>query len=236
MKKIFVLSLLFTTLLSAYSQSVGVIYENEEVADTLVLPISDLENFNVIYLDLFNKSSRNEKVRIRKEEISLLEDSYNSFCFGENCYEVVEPEEVIEIAAGDTFSFAEQGERAFHISYFANGKIGKSVIAYTFYNADMPEDMHTITVIFDSETPLAVSEQNTMAEIEVFPNPTSDKLYLQQNPGWKTATLHTLEGGQVRSWQVGQSNAFDVGDLANGVYLLTLKNGQGQKSVKIIKQ
>lgn len=235
MKK-FILLLVMFAAMSTYAQSVGVIYENEEVTDTLLLPITDLENFNVIYFDLFNKSSRDENVRIRKEEVFVLEDSYNSFCFGENCYDNPEPEETIEILAGDTFSFAEQGEHAFHISYFANGKIGKSVILYTFYNAEMTEDAHTITVIFDSESPLAIHEQAAKSAIEIFPNPTYDKIYLKQDQTGATATLSTLDGRRVRNWPTIQDNTLDISDLSNGVYLLTVQNGLEQKSVKIVKR
>jgi hypothetical protein len=71
----------------------------------------------------------------------------------------------------------------------------------------------------------------------LYPNPTSGKFYLSSYPEFNNldVKIYDLTGKKVYSDIIsGQEVPFDLSNLANGVYYLTLTNGSIQKNQKLI--
>jgi len=119
-----------------------------------------------------------------------------------------------------------------HVSYFAGGvtSTALSVIAQsgTFLEG----------IICSPTTSLNETLENRPVELQVFPNPASNKISVSiTNKGLLVGTIqiYNLLGVLIKDVRVIEKTDIDISDLANGFYTLNLKNGE-QKAVKFIKQ
>lgn len=105
-----------------------------------------------------------------------------------------------------------------------NEDIQASVELWNFFNA------HTLC-----NTTVGIDEQTTQIKIKVYPNPATTILYLQflQNENYKLDIKNYL--GQTILTAINQ-NQIDISQLTNGIYLLTLQQGQKTMTTKFIKQ
>ena len=99
--------LIFTLVLSYFvgnAQNIELLYNGNVVGDTLEIEVENLLTRNDIYIDIVNLSTRPVDVKVRKTELSILEGTENSFCFGTYCFETNESHVAFTIPAQDTFS------------------------------------------------------------------------------------------------------------------------------------
>lgn len=81
------------------------------------------------------------------------------------------------------------------------------------------------------ETPPLSVASNTLYNVAIYPNPTSDFLTVQlDNQQIKTMAIYTLKGDRINISQ--QSNTVDVSKLSQGIYFLSLTTTDGKKVVK----
>jgi hypothetical protein len=100
-------------------------------------------------------------------------------------------------------------------------------------------------IYFDYNFPIRTNEaQTTVAfpvftkdittEVNVYPNPVSDVLYLDKNDHWTKAEIFDIAGRIMRSISFnGQS--MDVSELESGTYFIRLKDGENVGLVKFVK-
>jgi len=95
---------------------------------------------------------------------------------------------------------------------------------YTFSNVI---ENHTIEVDFDDATSISIEDKN---KIKVYPNPTSNKLWVEfyhQGNEKLVIVLQNQQGQTVRQLSVTQTGSLRISmptqNLASGVYLLTIK-------------
>ncbi len=80
-----------------------------------------------------------------------------------------------------------------------------------------------------------VADVNNVLKVEVFPNPTTDKWFVQGLAGAKNVSLTTIEG-QAISFGI-QSDAIDASDLRNGTYILKVEDTNGvARTAKVFKK
>jgi CubicO group peptidase (beta-lactamase class C family) len=70
-------------------------------------------------------------------------------------------------------------------------------------------------------------------QIEIYPNPVSDELFIQDLPIGANVKLFTIEGRQILETTDAQ---LDLSFLAKGIYILKVTSLGAQRSFKIIKQ
>jgi uncharacterized repeat protein (TIGR01451 family) len=100
-------------------------------------------------------------------------------------------------------------------------------------------------IYFDYNFPIRTNEaQTTVAfpvltkdittEVNIYPNPVTDILYLDSNDYWTKAEIYDISGRIMRSISLnGQS--IDVSGLESGTYFVRLKDGEKAGLVKFVK-
>ena len=73
-------------------------------------------------------------------------------------------------------------------------------------------------------------------EIEVYPNPTNDRLHYKTNEIVKTVSINDISGRKVLEVSSDNIMDTDISSLAKGVYIVTISNGYFSTSRKIIKK
>ena len=106
-----------------------------------------------------------------------------------------------------------------------------SVLATDFtFSGDAPPPPDTSTVGMN---------ENSLLPIQIYPNPTNDKLTLNlgKNKGVKQITLSDIQGKRVfTSTNINQSVIiFDLDKFVNGVYVLNVQSEIGSKNFKVVK-
>ena len=79
--------------------------------------------------------------------------------------------------------------------------------------------------------------QNTMANLQCYPNPVKNILTLSNTSDITNVTVYNTLGQQVL--QIKRNNSevnTDLSALTNGVYFVKIQSGDGQKTIRIIKQ
>ena len=80
--------------------------------------------------------------------------------------------------------------------------------------------------------PLGLSEVDPRS-VKIFPNPTTNRLYVKGLSGETRVQISTIEGRQIKSVGLGDQNFIDLG-LAPGIYLLRIINGENSLFRKVI--
>jgi len=95
-----------------------------------------------------------------------------------------------------------------------------------------PEKQNIYAVILDNPI-ISVGD----ATIKVYPNPTSDKLFVSF-PWDKeiSATITSITGVMLKKVSVSSNEGIDVNALPEGIYLLKLSTPNGEKTVRILKK
>jgi endoglucanase len=79
------------------------------------------------------------------------------------------------------------------------------------------------TYYFDnfSVTQETLSKKDLSQNINVYPNPVSNKLYIEGDVSVLTASLYNINGKKIKSWN-GQKNQYDLSFLKNGIYFIEI--------------
>lgn len=227
------------------SQNLELLYNGGSVGDTLSVEVPNLLSRNDIYLDIVNHSTRPISVKVRKTELSIVQGTENSFCFGTFCYDTDESPTAFTIDELDTFSHASQGDQAFHISYYPYNHPGASYIRYTFFNELNLDDTISFVAEIIAMPSTAIKEQSDI-QILVFPNPAiGNTIHIDYN--WidgntkeeKSIFSFTNAIGEiVTTYPIHQNSgsiSINIENLSSGIYFATItKKGQSVYTKKII--
>ncbi len=86
----------------------------------------------------------------------------------------------------------------------------------------------------EGEAVLSTDDVNKDSSILIYPNPATDRLYIQGFEG--TAAVYDIAGKQVLSQKIMNANAMDIAALSTGTYQVHLMEGENKQVVKFIKQ
>ncbi len=128
----------------------------------------------------------------------------------------------------------------FHYEYLVSGEYNANNLriigVIQKYNSDSSKcevynamDMHLNHV---TNTNFVNSKSSS---ISIYPNPAHTMLYLENTNGSATYSIFNTAGRELISGQVNNSKIF-IGDLVNGIYLLSINSGEGMELFKFIKQ
>ncbi|MBK8349506.1 MAG: leucine-rich repeat domain-containing protein [Saprospiraceae bacterium] len=79
-----------------------------------------------------------------------------------------------------------------------------------------------------------VSTKDIATEVNIYPNPVTEILYLDTNENWSKAEIYDISGRIMRSVSL-DGLTIDVSGLESGTYFLRLKNGEKVGLVKFVK-
>lgn len=183
-----------------------------------------------------NSSSQTLVVKVRMEEIDVVPNTLNYFCWAQ-CYEpgvLVSPSS-LTLAPGERMN-------TFYGDYVPQGQSGVSTIKYCFFNVDNETDSVCGIVRF-SASPLGVGNGLTSdkaAISEAYPNPASSELSFSYSTGngLGSVEIFSLLGAKVRSIKLNQPMGkmkLNVETLPAGMYFCKLTvNGQNIQTRKFL--
>ena len=129
-------------------------------------------------------------------------------------------------------------------------------MAYMFYQASafnqnisnwcvtnidsVPTQFSTESPLIESNKPVwgtcptaSVDDQNQL-DISIYPNPTSDMVYIDGNYSQLKVVVYDILGKQVKNKPI--TNSIDISQLEKGVYILQLSDGAKVTTKRIIKK
>ncbi|WP_341200514.1 T9SS type A sorting domain-containing protein [Croceibacter atlanticus] len=90
-----------------------------------------------------------------------------------------------------------------------------------------------VTSFSDTECVLSVAEKR-LQELQVYPNPVTNRLFVQSNQPLQHLAVYNLRGQLLR--QSEQSQFINVSSLASGLYIVKLTTLEGIRHVRFIKE
>ncbi len=241
MKKIALILLLAVFSMTAFSQSISLLYNGEPVSDTLNVYPRFADDDNTFGIIVHNNSANTLHVTVAKEVISEVEGAYNTFCLG-SCYDpstMVSPA-TIELAPGESST-----EATFHTVYNPMGNYGVTTVKYSFYDEQLNETPAYLVVNYIFEDPDGIANHTVNAKtFNAYPNPATSQVTVQFDMANRTAgdnaqiVLTNLVGKKVCAIPVSGSNGktnIDLSNLVAGIYFYSLEvNGKIISTKKLI--
>lgn len=136
--------------------------------------------------------------------------------------------------AGGTYSGTGVLSGIFNPSALSQGE--SSVITYT-YTDQSTACSNSATDVITVDGCLSVESFEMDSPITVYPNPTTGMLTLTNVKETTQYTIISVSGQVIGKGEVSaNSNAVDMTDVQNGVYLLQVQQGQNVHTVRIVKQ
>jgi len=83
-------------------------------------------------------------------------------------------------------------------------------------------------------TTLDVSDLSPEQKFSVYPNPATDRIFVEQGD-FQEYTISDLLGRTVKSGQLDADNFIDINSLAQGIYILNI-TGESKQSFKLVKE
>lgn len=240
MKAVFSLFIIFHSVF-LYSQSLTISYKGIDVSNKEILAEgSSSDNEIIAYLKINNTSAEQVLVKVRKIEISVINGSQNSFCFGvcyaPSVYESIFPHTIS--AGGNT------KDSIFSVTYCPCGIAGQTVIRYEVFDVNDPENKKvSVTVNFTGSPPSGIDKNSTAREtFIIYPNPCyHDQLTISFNRSgtlnFNRMILTTSSGIVLNSFtEIDHSDSFlvDVNNYPDGIYFLFLIGDKGAKRTEKI--
>jgi len=241
MKKILLLTIFaYFISLGLYAQSLKLSnsYGAVNNGDTIVMASTDVDHIFAIYIDVKNEGSNLIYVKAKKTEVSIMPGTENYFCWG-SCYD---PSVYVSI---DSISMGHNDvNKTFSGDYETNKITGASIIMYTFFDSNDPND--SIAFIVKYITGSGVGIEGSKPEVNIsniFPNPAKNNVSISYDLNGATnarVEIRNILGSIVRVQEINESNGqinMDVSDLTNGVYFYSfIVNEMPIKATKLVIQ
>lgn len=118
---------------------------------------------------------------------------------------------------------------------------GSTIYFYYTYSYPNQGEHSTYANVLSYETgtclaPPESTELNFSDKLSCYPNPFSDKLYLQLPSGLSTVYVYDLNGRLLKEEETGDSFLqLDLHSLRPGIYVIAVKNGSGYSRIKVVK-
>lgn len=216
------ISLLTTTF--GFSQSLSLSDANGPITNNgTVIITGSVYSLLISKIYCTNNSASTINVRVKKEYISLIQGTYNTYCWG-NCYDssLYISGITVPIGAGITDSLNFIGD------YNGHGIPGASTIKYTFYDDSNPTDEVSVNVQYTATVGLdeLLSDVNFSA---AYPNPATNQVSFNYSlpVGISEASIiiRDILGNTVKKSLITNQEGkvvISTKDLTNGLYFSTV--------------
>lgn len=181
------------------------------------------------YIFVTNVSSTPKALLVKKEEIFLIPDTYNSFCWNDLCYPpfVYVAENPIVLAPGTTTSAVE-----FYGTYAPENNPGTSQIRYTFYDADNTNDSVSVVVHYIASA-VGIEKPPFTQKVKIskpYPNPANASVSFDVNfpseVNEAVLTLRNILGSVVLQYTIAERKGtvnLPITHLNEGIYFYSLQ-------------
>ena len=229
MKKIYLLISMLVASNVVVSQNLTAINVSNTVyglpTDAVVQSVLEIQNIGTSSID----------VACERTEISLINGSSNSFCWGILCYPTTTSLSTVP-------STIDPGliDNTFRGDYVPNGADGISTINYNFFDVNDPADAVSVTINYDTQT---VGIDNINAKnnfLNVSSRPGNSLIAVAYNVVGSTSNqlkVYNLLGNNVKNFNINKNGTMVVSTagLSNGVYVFCLEsNGKKVATKKFV--
>jgi len=225
----FLLSILFLIGSGVFGQSLQLMYGDDIVSnDTVYMTGTITDDLLELHIKVKNLTDKEIEVKVRKTEISIVDGSVNTFCWGGSCFMptvFTSPLSTSIRANGTDFN-------SFAGDYEPSGMAGTSVISYTFFNVQNEEDSVMVTAFYQVGAD-GIHSIDLARNIKVYPNPIRDNFTIEfetpSNDPYKIR-LYNLEGKMIKEFEPviqASKHFYNVEDIANGYAIIDISNSEG---------
>ncbi len=214
---VLIISVLFISI-CGFSQSLTISWDGEPVADTMLV-IGAATDFEIVaHAIITNESDHSMDVKVRRDQLQMIEGTMSQFCWGANCY----PPNVEESPGFLTLEPGQSTEEAqFSGHYLPQGHNGDSFIEYKFFNMNNEDENAKVIVQF-AATAVGVIENDL--SVNIYPNPASGHLTINMPQSIEAISIYDFTGARVMEMQIKSNSCkLSTSYLSSGVYLLRIK-------------
>ncbi len=242
MKKIILcLTVLLCSALSVDAQSYTLSMDGEVLGDTVTVVPDVVPASEIVFEAIVNNNTDNgSNIQVLRNEVLMLEGTSSYFKWGPSYFNDT-------TNLSPNYEFVPAGGSStlgkFSGNYRIQSAVGISIIEYTFFNKDNPDENVKIIVKYDS-SPAAIDE-NILKNIrisEIYPNPASNSVAIDYDMpvevDYANVKIFNLLGVVVKEQQVDIRNnqmKMNVMDINSGIYFYTLFiNGEVYITKKLV--
>lgn len=199
----------------------------EIVEKTFVEDLSDQLLDLEVHARVTNNSDEMLQLRWVRETMEKPDSWQTQVCDNNLCYAPIvstnyDPDLGVDMAvnleAGASFDLI------FHILPKGSAGYGEFVLPFYYYPDQDTSVLASVTFQITVEDLTTDVDEETKAQLKVFPNPTTDYVELTDNSVVDEMVIYNLLGREVRSFNVLNGRRYEVADLPNGMYLVSLVN------------
>jgi hypothetical protein len=220
----------FFTRFDLNAQNLTVTHDGNPVLNGSTIDLSGhIDSTLIVEARVYNTGGAAVEVKLRKEEISAVSGSMNTFCFAGNCY-----------GGSTTVSLTSANipaggfDSTFSADYYPLSNSGTTIIRYTFFNINNSNDTISFTVRFTGTLGLPTIPGFTLPALsQAYPNPATDKVSFQYTNPLEGNTLllviRDFTGRTIRETRIpsGEGVAeFYLAEFESGVYFYSLIQNQ----------
>lgn len=220
MKKIFTLIISISLVVFAQAQTLKLFDELDADITNQEIYSTGTPSDNVIYSHVKVKNTNMffaVDVKVRKNVISEIGGTVNTFCWGE-CFAPF----VQESPSPISINFNSTDETSFAGEYEPLENNGVTTIEYTFFLSNNPTDAVKLTVHY-SAYPLTNGMMANSDKIGVWPNPASSSVRVNVGKrDYSVIEIYSILGGKVGEWTLSDSEAIDISAISKGVYIYNI--------------
>ena len=176
-----------------------------------------------------NNTANSMDIKLRRDQIEMVEGTMNYFCWGINCYPPNVDESPVPYTLGAGQS-TEDGDFSGH--YEPNNNFGDSFIEYEFFNVNN-EDENVKVVVQFAATVVGIEERDLSAN--VYPNPATDQITISMLHSINAIVVYDLTGSKLIE-EHGNSTSYklDTSKLSPGVYFIRITTDTGVTVKQVI--
>jgi Secretion system C-terminal sorting domain len=188
-----------------------------------VLPEPDTTEFEqVLETRLTNTSSAPITFRWVRKTLCTDPNYGNSVCIGSLCYEQTEDTRTFELLPGGFTDVS------MHLWKNGPGNATSDIEVRIFPEAT-PANVALLTFKYGVCTIIPTTEPGQYATLNIYPNPTSRYIRVEQYDDAVSAQIFDQSGALVLSHDLNQGNQISLESLYSGTYLVRIANADGSK-------
>lgn len=222
--KHFILSLsLFAFLTTETRAQVTLAFTPETVDISDYINPDDLDYELIGYATVKNESSETVSLRWERTFIQKPESWDIQVCDLNQCYsQVVYSNIATDIGLDMPVVLAPGEETNMDVHLRPMGSSGFAEVRIDVALSSAPDDI-LVSGTYTFDALIASTNQSNPIPVRLYPNPTTDYFQLQGEVNKvKTVAVYNIIGRQIRTFQTNVDSRFYVGDIPNGLYLVSL--------------
>lgn len=124
------------------------------------------------------------------------------------------------------------------LNVFPIGTAGNANVHINLYDLANPKALLNTAYYFVTVDGLNAITETDKNRLRIYPNPVSDYLTITRNTFVKQLWVSNILGKQVRSFDTSLNNKYDISDLPDGIYLISMVDSSRKvvKTVRISKR